>query len=117
MAQGAAERTIVRTRRVQSSGRLDDPAAARALLIEARSAMEGLKAAELREYFQDECVAALEAQARPVDEVAPSAAVVYPISLPDRLELLVSRSSGISRRMRPRCSWRSRRASTVVRAG
>jgi CHAT domain-containing protein len=64
-------------------------------LKEARDVVERWKAAELRDYFRDECVAELEAQAAPVESLSRSAAVIYPIQLPDRLELLVSSRSGI----------------------
>jgi CHAT domain-containing protein len=39
----------------------------------------------------------LEARTRPVEEISPTAAAVYPILLPDRMELLVSLPSGIER--------------------
>lgn len=66
-------------------------------LSEARDALERWKAAELRDYFQDECVARLESQARPVDRVAGDAAIVYPILLSDRIEILVSTRAGLAR--------------------
>ena len=74
----------------------EDDEARQMLLREARNALEDLKASELRDYFRDECVADLESQAVDIDEVVASmtgskrASAVYPISLPDRLELLVS---------------------------
>jgi len=75
-----------------------DPVGAQASLREARAVVERWKAAELRDYFRDECVAELEATARPVEEISRTTAVVYPILLPDRLELLVSLPTGIERR-------------------
>lgn len=56
----------------------------------ARDTVELLKAAELRDYFQDDCVDALLAKVKPLEHSATSAAIVYPIALDDRLELLVS---------------------------
>lgn len=67
------------------------------LLREAQVTMEQLKAAELRDYFRDECVAELTAKSTRLEEVSHSAAVAYPILLPDRLELLVSLPSGLKR--------------------
>jgi CHAT domain-containing protein len=67
-----------------------DPAEAPALIREARDTVEKLKASELQDYFRDSCVANFEAQHRSIDTIAPGAAVLYPISLPDRVELLVS---------------------------
>ncbi len=61
-----------------------------ALVREAREALEGLKETELQDYFRDPCVSEFEAKHRGVEAVAPDTAVVYPVVLPDRLELLVS---------------------------
>jgi filamentous hemagglutinin family protein len=82
---------------LQSAARLEVEGRAQPLLIEARDIMEQLKAAELRDYFRDECVAAVEAKTTPLESVSGSAAVVYPILLPDRLELLVSLPRGLER--------------------
>jgi filamentous hemagglutinin family protein len=76
-------------------------AAAQEKLRFARATVERFKAAELRDYFQDECVAALEAQTQSAEELSATAAVVYPIVLPDRLEILVSRPAGIARHTVP----------------
>ncbi len=67
-----------------------DRAASAALLREAREMLEGLKKAELQDYFRDSCIANLEARQRGIETVAPDTAVVYPVILPDRLALLVS---------------------------
>ena len=70
---------------------------ATSLFLEARGTVERLKAAELRDYFRDECVAELEAKTTTVESVARQAAVVYPILLPERLELLVTLPDGLHR--------------------
>jgi CHAT domain-containing protein len=67
------------------------------LLLEARDTVELLKAAELRDYFRDECVADLEARTVSVESVSSDAAIIYPVFFPDRLELLVSTTSGLDR--------------------
>lgn len=72
-------------------------AAYQARLLRARDTIEDLKAAELRDYFQDECVDAARAKVQSLDAAAGSALVVYPIPLADRLELLLSRADGLSR--------------------
>jgi CHAT domain-containing protein len=82
---------------MQGSGMVADREASTRLLVEARATMEKLKAAELRDYFRDECVAEIEARAKPLESVSHSAAVVYPILLPDRLDLLVGLPSGLER--------------------
>jgi CHAT domain-containing protein len=71
------------------------------LLLEARSSMEQFKAAELHDYYRYECVAEIGAKERSLDSVQAQAAMVYPILLPDRLELLVSLPSGIERYTEP----------------
>lgn len=56
-------------------------------LARARSVIESLQMAELENFFQEACL-----QARPVliDQVDPKAAVLYPVILPDRLEVILS---------------------------
>ncbi len=71
-----------------------DPSQARALRVRARDTVELLKAAELRDYFRDDCVDALQQKVRGVEGVSLQAAVVYPIPLPDRIELLLSLPGG-----------------------
>lgn len=63
----------------------------------ARDAIEAYKAAELRDYFKDECVDALQARITKFDTIATDTAVLYPILFPKRLELLVSLPSGLTR--------------------
>jgi CHAT domain-containing protein len=60
-----------------------------ALLGEARDALEDFQAAELRDYFRDPC---LDAQRKAAPDTIPNTVVVYPILLPDRTELIVSRA-------------------------
>ena len=67
-----------------------DRAHAASLIREARDTIEQLKESELQDYFRDSCVTSFEARRQSIDTVAPGAAVLYPVSLPDRLELLVS---------------------------
>jgi CHAT domain-containing protein len=67
-----------------------DPAQATKLLREARDTIEELKGTELQDYFRDACVTSFMAQRRSIETVAPGSAVIYPIALSDRLELLVS---------------------------
>ncbi|MEM7019824.1 MAG: CHAT domain-containing protein, partial [Pseudomonadota bacterium] len=69
-----------------------------ALLKESRNVIEAFKASELENYFRDECVVALEQNMAQLDRViAPGTAVLYPIVLPDRVELLVSLAGDIHR--------------------
>jgi len=66
-------------------------------LIEAREKVELLKIAELRDYFQDDCVVAAQARITKLDIISQTAVVIYPILLPDRTELLVSLPGGLKR--------------------
>jgi CHAT domain-containing protein len=66
------------------------PSAAASLLKEARDDVELLKEGELQDYFRDSCVTSFEAKRRSIDTIASGTAVIYPIVLPDRLEILVS---------------------------
>jgi CHAT domain-containing protein len=66
-------------------------------LRRARDAIEAYKAAELRDYFRDECVDALQARLTKLDTVDPTTAVIYPIVFSDRTELLVSLPTGLMR--------------------
>lgn len=66
-----------------------DPARARQGLREAQATLERFKTVELEDYFRDDCVARYLARTKPVDKTAPRTAVVYPVPLADRLELLV----------------------------
>ncbi|HEU4625037.1 MAG TPA: CHAT domain-containing protein, partial [Steroidobacteraceae bacterium] len=82
---------------LSSSDRVSDDATKSKLLFQARDVVERLKAAELRDYFHDECVAELNAQAVPLEQISNDTAIVYPILLPDRLEILVSSSAVVRR--------------------
>lgn len=55
-------------------------------LIAARNAIEALQLAEIDNFFRDACA---RAAAVNIDDLDPTAAIVYPILLPDRLELIV----------------------------
>ena len=56
-------------------------------LQEARLVIEALQLAELDNFFREAC---LEAVPQKIDDIDPTAAVIYPIILTDRLEVIVS---------------------------
>ncbi|MEQ9481095.1 CHAT domain-containing protein [Coleofasciculus sp. F4-SAH-05] len=56
-------------------------------LVQAREVIESLQLAELDNFFREAC---LTAQPESVDQIDANAAVIYPIILPDRLEVIVS---------------------------
>ena len=68
--------------------------AVQALLREARDTAELLKAAELEDYFQDDCVNLLKSKIKKVETISTTAAIIYIVALPTRTELLVSLPSG-----------------------
>jgi CHAT domain-containing protein len=57
------------------------------LLIQAREVIESLQVAELNNFFREACV---EANTKQIDRVDKKAAVIYPIILGDRLEVILS---------------------------
>lgn len=77
----------------QLVGLLLDPSKAQAggpsqaNLQQAREVIEALRLAELENFFREAC---LEAQPVQVDQIDAQAAVIYPIILPDRLEVILS---------------------------
>ncbi|MGD8515222.1 MAG: CHAT domain-containing protein [Granulosicoccaceae bacterium] len=66
-------------------------------LKEARQTMELLKAAELQDYFQDNCVTALQSRTEGLDNIQDRTAVLYPILLQDRMEILLSFGNSMDR--------------------
>jgi CHAT domain-containing protein len=56
-------------------------------LVQARSVIESLQVAELENFLRSAC---LDAKPKQIDQMDPTAAVIYPIVLADRLELIVS---------------------------
>jgi CHAT domain-containing protein len=71
------------------------------LLKEAMNTVELIKVAELKEYFQDECVLALQSKATGLDQISSQTAILYPIPLHDRLAVLVSISGKIHQQVVP----------------
>jgi CHAT domain-containing protein/tetratricopeptide (TPR) repeat protein len=68
----------------------------RDLLVEARNVLERQKSEELQDYFKNQCVVEAQSRTIAIDEaIDEHTAVIYPVLLPDRTELLVSYHSGI----------------------
>ena len=86
---------------LQRAASLRDPSQVGPYLIEAREAVELFKAAELRDYFRDDCVDTALSKITQLDVLAKTAVVIYPILLPDRTELLVSLPTGLKRVLVP----------------
>ncbi len=60
-------------------------------MIKVRDVIESLQLAELNNFFRDACV---EKNPQIIDKVSPTAAVIYPIILKDRLEIILSLPDG-----------------------
>ena len=56
-------------------------------LLQAREVIEALQLAELDNFFQEACI---DVESQQIDSVDPSATVVYPIILPDRIAVIAS---------------------------
>jgi CHAT domain-containing protein len=56
-------------------------------LLTAREVIEALQLAQLANFFREACI---EQSARAIDQIDPTAAIFYPIILPDRLEVILS---------------------------
>ncbi|MEQ9550106.1 MAG: CHAT domain-containing protein [Coleofasciculus sp. G3-WIS-01] len=65
---------------------LRSPTPNKANLIQARNIMEALQLAELDNFFRDACATP---EAVNIDNVDPQAAIIYPIILPNRLEIIL----------------------------
>ncbi|NGZ05199.1 MAG: CHAT domain-containing protein [Magnetococcales bacterium] len=66
-------------------------------LLEARQAVEALKSAEIQNLFQDGCLVERQARHARPERTVPGTAILYPIVLADRLELLLTLPSGLVR--------------------
>jgi len=80
---------------LRHSKTVQDPEIHESLLLEARDVVELLRVYELRNYFKDDCVDAGSYQGVTLDDISTTAAVIYPVLLADRTELLVSLPSGL----------------------
>ena len=82
---------------LQRAARLNDAESEKETsLKKAIETIERFKTAELQDYFQDECVVNSQSKRTLLDKgIAPFTAVVYPILLPDRTEILLNLPQGI----------------------
>ena len=86
---------------LRRASRLQPGEAIEPFLVEARDALEVLKVYELREYFKDDCLDAARAVQKKIDVVSEKAVIIYPVLLPDRVELLVSFAGKLKRFILP----------------
>ena len=71
---------------LNQSGKTTDETTQQALLKRARASIERGKQSELRDYFKDPCI---QSKSKAIKAMAKGTAVIYPLVLPDRLEVLV----------------------------
>ena len=64
-------------------------------LQKARLIVEQMKAAEVEDFFHDECVVALRNKATVLDNIGKNSAVIYPMPFKDKLAVIVTLPSGI----------------------
>lgn len=72
-----------------------DKTQAEVLLREVRDVLEQQKAAELQDYFQDRCVANFKAKSKSLEAISLRTAVLYPVILQDRTEILLGFADGM----------------------
>lgn len=82
---------------LRQADREKDPKKLQQLLVEARDTVEQLKAVELEDYFQDDCVNVVRSRSKSLESVDPQSAVIYLIPLASRTEILVGLPGGIHR--------------------
>lgn len=82
---------------LETQGQETEPPQYARYLHQARDTIEQFKTAELRDYFGDECVAAVQPRRTALEQVSPETMIVYPILLPDRTDVLVSLPTGLKR--------------------
>ncbi len=74
----------------RAGGAAEDESLKKKDLTAAQENIERLKTAQLVDYFDEQCVAELQAQLDQVTAISPGTVVVYPIPLADRTALLLS---------------------------
>jgi len=81
---------------LQTARHAPDEKQRQADLFKARETLELLKAVELENYFQDECVTALQAKRKRIDDILTDrhTAVLYPMIFDQRVELLLNLAGG-----------------------
>ena len=82
---------------LQSTDIIQDSEKLQHKLVAARNTMEQLKAAELQDYFKDDCVSALQQKIQTLEAIDHKTAAIYPILLADRTEILLSLPNKIKR--------------------
>lgn len=80
---------------IEAAEETDDLSKKQAELKKARLTIEQMKAAEMEDFFQDECVTAFRNKATSLDNVGKNSAVIYPMLFKDKLVIVVTLPSRI----------------------
>ena len=75
---------------LQRADEVPDATRKEGLLFQTRDTIEAFKAAELQDYFKDDCVEANKGRIQAIDKVSTTTAIIYPILFPDRMAVLMS---------------------------
>jgi CHAT domain-containing protein len=113
--QGLADLLLRQAERLAEQQGADAPPVAD-LLYEARDAIEGIKVAELNDYFREQCISEVDGAVEALEQAGGRNAVLYPVILPQRLVLLVSAPQGIRQLSIPVTAEELEREARTLRA-
>lgn len=82
---------------LQKASGTKDPQDAKPYLLEARQTVETLKFAEMQDYFKNSCLEERRSNPQTTKALAGDTAIIYMISLQERVELLLTLANGIKR--------------------
>ncbi len=81
----------------QKSSNTKDRKEAEQYLLEARQTVESLRVAEIRDYFKNSCFGDRQSKLKGAETFSDNTAIIYMISFPEKIELLVSFPDGVKR--------------------
>lgn len=84
---------------LQKAKKIEDPAEQQKLLTKTIETLETVKLAEVQNFFDDTCL--IPEEQIKLNQVMGNSAIIYPVILADRLEILVQLQSGITRLSTP----------------
>lgn len=82
---------------LQKSSEAKDQKEAERYLLEARDTIETLKVTEMHDYFKNSCFEDRHTKSKSIETLSDNTAIIYIISFPERIELLVSLPNGTKR--------------------
>ena len=80
---------------IEAAEKTSNPEQQQLQLQKARLTIEQMKAAEIEDFFQDECITALRNKVTSLDNIGKSSAVIYPMPFKERLVVIATLPSGI----------------------